>query len=412
MRKVVVLVAVLAFGGILSAGALGAKAPSRVSRGNAHASNSPFKILAIADTTGAGKGYGSQIMLGLYSGAAYVNAHGGVDGHPIKLIPESDNSDPATAVSDFLNYTSSHPAPNMVWPGQESNDISALMPVLNRNHVMSFAGNDGAALLASHASKNYPLEFAAQASTTGPVTAVGQWFKKHGVTNVGILQEELDYTQGETPYAIKAFNKLGISHTVVTFPATAVDLTSELSQLKSDGVTGIFFEGLGPAAGYVLKGRAQVGWNVPLLGDLAASSLDLTTLAPASDLGNVQEVVFRPNTSTNANLAGVRMLQKYAAKFKSVGTFTSIPISTGAAPWDALLLLQQAANQANSIDPHKIANALEHLSKKAQTDPLYVLYKRYSYTPGDHEVVTVSPGDYPLISPGPVSNGQVHPRHY
>jgi ABC-type branched-subunit amino acid transport system substrate-binding protein len=368
----------------------------------------PFVWLSDTDTTGKGSIYGTQIYAVQQAVTAYVNKHGGINGRKVVLVHVSDNSDATTAVSNITSYISAHGNPDLIWPGQESTIIAAVMPVAARAHVMTFAGNDGGGLLKAGASSNYPLAFAAQADTRPPTQAMAKFFKSKGVTSVGILEESYAYMQGETPDAVRALDAVGIKHTVAQFTPDQTDLTSQMGSLKNAGVQGIFFEGLGVASGYALKARNQLGWSAPIVGDLAASSLDLTTLVDTALLKNVKIVVFRPNNGS-AKLPGVAMIKKWSKPYASTAVIDKVPISTPGAAWDALLLVQHAARQAGSTKPASIARALQKLGKKARSDKLYVLYGTYGYSANTHDVLTAGAADYPVINPGPVQGGQVQP---
>jgi ABC-type branched-subunit amino acid transport system substrate-binding protein len=365
--------------------------------------NAPITVLSIGDTTGPTKVYGQVSLAALQGAAAYWNAHGGVDGHHVVVHHVSDNGDATTAVSALLQQLSSGSTPTLIDAGSEAGDVSALIPVIAKHNVFAFAKDDGSFQCATKVATTCPNEFTQQpGSDLDQQVPVASWLKSKGIKKVGILEEQIDYTEGETPYFIKALNQVGISHTVATFPATAIDLTPQMQQLKSSGAQAVFAEALGPAAGYALQARAKLDWNVPIVFDFAASGLDLTKLAPASQEKNADEVISSPMDPKDPS-QGIALLLKYS---KPYGPVASVPLDVGATQWDDLTILNNALKiDGNSLNVKALDAAMLHIPA---TDPLYVNYKKDGWSATNHDDVLASAKDWEVVPVGPVVNGQVH----
>jgi len=400
-RRLAIGVAILA----ISATAIGCGGSDDSGTAAAGGQDEPFEFLCLSDTTGPAKIYGEQQELSCNAATDHVNANGGVNGHQIKLTHVSTNGDPATAVSALQKFISENGKPDLVWPGEGSSTVAAALPIIKREGILSFSGSDAGGLLVDD---EYPLSFAAQATPATPTQAAAKWFSDNGVKFVGILEADIDYNQGETPFMEKALDELGIRHTVVGFDRETLDLTPQMDKLKSSGVDGIFFEGLGPPVGFSLDARAKLDWDVPWVGDLSASSLDLTTLVSSpSALKDTKLVVFRPNPASQAELPGVVAYKKAGEAHADIAKTDKVPISSPIAVWDALLLVAGAAKQANSTEAEAVAGALENLNDETATNPLLTLYGEYRYSPDHHVVVGATAEDYPVIDPGPVSGGHI-----
>jgi ABC-type branched-subunit amino acid transport system substrate-binding protein len=394
----------LAAAGCSSSG--GASSQSGTSASSSSSSSSPFTILFVGDTSGPTKVYGIEESLAVKSITSYLNAHGGIDGHHVVDNFVNDNGDAATAVSGLLNYLSSHSAPNFVYPGVESDVTTALEPVLAQHGLFSVSDNDGAYQLATDASTKFPYGFSIDGGWPVPTKAAADWFKSQNVSNVGILVEQDSYDQGETPYAISAFKADGIKAESVAFPATATDLTPELSQLRSSGAKGIFFNGIGPAGGYTLTGRSQLGWTVPVLFDRGASSVDVTSLVKPNVLTGGYEELFRPGSSA-LTLPGLSPL---LAGMNALGGLPKGDNIAGAADaWDCVLLAANAADQAHSIKAADMALAMENLSPTNSSDPLYLASTVYGFSSNDHDNLRLQGKDVPILKIAPVNptTGQV-----
>lgn len=364
-------------------------------------SKSPITVLAIGDTTGVTKVNGITQLAGIDGAAAYLNAHGGIDGHHVNVAHVSDNGDPTTAVSVLVQYLSSHPAPAMVSAGNEGGDAAGLIPVLAKKKVFAMALNDGNSQCLTDSQVTCPNEWTEGAPGIDYMYAVASFFKAHGVKKVGILEEQIDFTENETPDIEKALKEQGLSYSVAEFPATALDLTPEVSALKGAGATGVFNEALLAPAGYALEARAKLNWSAPMVFDIAASSADLTKLAPASDIKNAYEDIFWCMDPKQSNAAVAALLQY----IKPFNPSPEITLDTEADGWDELFTLDDAVKAAGgSLN----VNALDAaMLKLPPSDPMRLFSHKLGFTSTDHENVLASASDFSIVPAGPLKNGQV-----
>jgi branched-chain amino acid transport system substrate-binding protein len=390
-----------------SSAASGSTGSSSTAAASTTAGGKPITILLVGDFSGANKQVTAEQFGGLKAGVNYWNAHGGFNGGKATVSTINDNGDANTAVSQTINYLSSHPKPAMVWAGTESDEVAAMIPLMKREGLLSMSVNDGNLQCVKDAATNCPTFFSIGGGSSVIAAAAANAFKKMGVKSVGILEESLAFTQSETPAMQAALTKLGIKSSVVSFPDTAVDVTAEMSKLKSDGATGVYAEALGPAAGYALTARAGLSWNAPVIFDAAGSSFDVSKLVTSqSDLANAF-VNISPPTNGCAALPGVKLMVSNAKAVKApIGT---LPLYVAAFGWDGVTLLHEATDAAKSTDATTLASTIQSLPSSAQTNKLFTLEKRVAFTKDNHENVGVAAGDYEIVKAGPVVNGQLHP---
>jgi branched-chain amino acid transport system substrate-binding protein len=366
-----------------------------------NASAKPFTALYLGDLTGPAKVYGQQEFNGFKAAAAYLNkTQGGILGHKIVVKSVSDDAVPSTAVSDLLEYLGSNSAPNLVWSGTTGNEVAALLPVLARHHIYSQDETDNG-LLASGAL--YPDEFATVPNTKTPMEALVAYLKKKGVTQVGVDVIQESFTESEWAVAKPLFAAAGLQVTEVDAPVDTTDETPELSQLKSAGVTAVVAFASTPDNGYIIKARATLGWSVPLIGDLAFSSVDLTTLVPDSDLSDVDFLTYGVSVQGHS-APGWKLARTWIDKNGGLGSGLTANLSAGG--WDSLILTSLAAKHAKSITTSGIVKALE--DGRAYKSPALATFGSVTYKAGSHEA-TVPVSDYPIVPSGPIVNGQFAP---
>jgi branched-chain amino acid transport system substrate-binding protein len=371
---------------------------------SAGSTSAPINVLAIVDTTGPTKAFGSQELAGIQGAAEYYNNHGGVNGRDINVTVVSDNGDPATATSEYIKaMTTDSGKYAYVYAGSEGSEVTALIPVVVKYPVVGYVLDDGSGTC-STASK-CPNVFSNLGPASIPETEAAAWIKKRGYTNVGVLEQEADFTQSETPAIGSALQQAGISETKLSFSTTAVDLTSQMSQLKGSGAQVVYAEALGASAGYVLKARAALNWNVPVVFDIAGSALDLTTLAPGVALTNVYQTLC-PCAVPTVHTPALEAF-KSTSQENALGAFPANLIGDG---WDSIVLLADGVKQAGSTDHQALISALENLNSSAQADPLFFTTRHHSYSSANHENAGQTTNDFAIAPAGAVKGGQVQPQ--
>lgn len=376
-------------------------------------SGGDFTIVAVSGTTGVDGSLGAEWNGGLAAGAAYWNSKGGILGHKINVVYLNDNSDPSTGVSVLQQYLSTHPKPNAVMGGQESAIVAAVFPLLAKENLLGFSSSAGGSesRAETDASKALPEQFVLGNSTKLSGEALGH-FATQGKSGqkIGILQETAPFFEGETLGVEAAVKKAGDTDTVVAADPTALSLTSQAAQLKSDHVDAVAIEAAGSTAGYALKALASVGLNVPEYSDVGLSSGPVTSLVPAADYKNLKMTTYPDETSAGAIEEGTQAqvapaVAKMTTWLKKSGntTLTKQPYSNTGVGWDTISVLETAAKQANSISQAPLVAALNNL--KTETGD-YVSDAKYKYTANNHENAAASIGDFGLMQAGPVSNGR------
>jgi ABC-type branched-subunit amino acid transport system substrate-binding protein len=356
------------------------------------------------DLSGQTQAYGQQDKTALEAASAYYNTTGGIDGHPIKLTFADDQGDPTTAVDVLTKYMTTHSAPSMLYLGTTATDTGALVPAAKRYNVLATGSYDGPNLCQTKAQTECPRMFVVSQPEALTAEASANYFKAQGYKKVGILEEEDAFSQHENGYTVQYLKKDGITPVVASFPATTVSVTPELQELTSQHVDALYSEALGPPAGFVAKARQSLGdvSSLPLVFDGGGASADLTKLAPAAALANSKELIQLPQ-DPKLKQPGRSLMLKYGAKY---GGFDQ-PLDIGGFPWDDMVAIHAAAQQAGSVSLSKMVAALTNLTAKTQNSPLLMLTKSVRFSADDHENVDANVTDFKVVPVGPLRDGMV-----
>lgn len=394
-RTVAACAAALAVAASLSACA-GSSNPASAT---AAAGGSTINVLDITATSGPTAIFGTQETDGLEAAAAYYNAHGGILGKKINITIENDNSDPVTAVSILTKQLSSDPGKwTMVWAGEEGTVSAALVPILKRYDVFASFVDDGDSVCA-HAGA-CPNLFMQSPPINVAEIADAAALKKAGYTKIGIITDEATYDQAELSYMTPALAEAGIKYSTVSFPSSAVSVTPEMSQLKGDGVQAVFALALGPAAGFVLQARAQLGWSVPVQFDVTGSSTDIASLVPRSELSNVTETIQYCEDINHSNPAFSAMV-----KYTPHPLAGNVICSIAGDGWGGMVLLADAAAKAKSLSANALGSAAQTLTITSNE----VSYPQKCWTAADHEDTCEGPAYYEIVPAGQLKDTQLHP---
>jgi ABC-type branched-subunit amino acid transport system substrate-binding protein len=331
-----------------------------------------------------------RLRLALEASAAYMNQTGGIDGHlSALLLAACGSSSSSSGGSGGSSGSTSAHSPFTIF---------AVVDLSGR--TQAYGQQD------KTAEKVCPRMFVVSQPEALTAEASAAYFKAQGYKKVGILEEEDAFSQHENGYTVEYLKQDGITPVVATFPSTAVNVTPELQEVEEQHIDALYSEALGPPAGFVARARQSLGLvgSLPLVFDGGGASADLTKLAPRSALVNSKELIQLPQDPT-LKQPGRSLMLKYGAKY---GGFDQ-PLDIGGFPWDDMIAIRAAAQQAGSIQLNKMVPALTNLSAKAQNSPLYMLTKSVKFTAGDHENGDATVQDFKVVPVGPLVNGMVQP---
>lgn len=372
--------------------------------GSTTGSSAPVEILVSAGVSVPGTlGQNAKTAVNAVKAAAsVVNAAGGIMGHKIEVTQVDDQGDPTTAVTKLEQVISSGKKILAYFDSGPSNASAAVLPILAQNHILSF--NTAPTADSSDPTK-FPLNFDMSPSSLNYAIAFCPFAKSEGLTKIGILYTDDAYGDVLGP-AIKAScvsdgsTVTGISK----YEPTSLDMTPEIQTIQSGHPQAVVLVGYGAEVGYVLKGFHQLGWNVPILGDVAVADTSIVSVPPpAGLLGTAEEanLKFEAFQSTVVNPNQPANLTTMITALKAQGPIPGSLIT--AYPYDGVQLLAAAATKAKTVtDVNAIAAAVLGLtSSQAKT----AIFPQYYYTTSSHapnEPASV----FTFVKPSGLTDGQ------
>jgi branched-chain amino acid transport system substrate-binding protein len=386
------------------AGALALSACGTSGGSSTGSTSSPF-IVMISGGSSAGAST-DQLLAGVIAakaGVQEVNATGGIDGHQVELINSTDDVQPTTALTN-LRAQIAKQKPNAYLVATGASISAAVAGALKQNNILFMDSGDA---VPTNQPKSNPLAFHVVAPIQVVVSGYVPELKAKGYKRIGILHSDDAYGTPWGQLAGSVFKQAGFDVVGnVQFSSTSLDMTSQLLALRADNPDVIAFDGYGAPVGYVLKGLQTLGWNVPVLGDTAVTATPLVSSDPPSGLVGTSQVknLLIEVGKSDVYDASATAVNNAVKRLKALGFGKTGASLTLADNYDALLLLQAAGNHAKSIDPQKIAQALEDPAV-TQSVPT-VVSSGYSYSATSHDPA-VPANVYTFVTPGVVVDGQL-----
>ena len=381
----------------------GASATTAATGGN-ESSKGDFVFLYSGDFSGPTQTYTQAEVAGLQIAANEINATGGILGRQIKIITQDDKNNPTTAVSLLEQKVSSGTKIDAMYPGGSSEVSQALLPVTTRNKILTVDATSDPAL--NNPSK-FPYHFGDSESVAQTIPPFVQLAQSKGWKKVAIIYGNDTTGQAVQSGYTSALKAVGVSTVTAAYDDTALDMTPQLETLKAANPDALIISSYGVPSIYVLKSRAQMGWtSTPAFGDLITSAMPVASLLPKAALSNYYAQVSQTTLSTNPDAANDPALQKMISDAKAAG-YSKILSGVGAGllavGFNVLVLINQAAKQANTTTTEGLTKALENLQQPSGPYPPWVVYYGkyggFQFSPTNH-FPTVNVANFTYVPPG------------
>jgi branched-chain amino acid transport system substrate-binding protein len=265
--------------------------------GGAAGGNEPIKVGAIFDLTGATGDVGTPYSEGVKGYVEWLNAQGGVEGHPIELISADYAYKVDVAEQLYSQYVSEGVVAFMGWG---TGDTEAMRTKIAEDKIPFMSASYSAALLDMEAA---PYNFLIGTSYSDQAIiairwAIDDWAAKgnSGGPNVALIHHDSPF--GTSPVAdARAFAEANDTEfTSLAMPGGVTDYVAELAQIKTFGANYVIVHTVSSPAAVLLKDAKSQGFDaqficlnwcadeilVNLAGDAAEGVMGAIPFAPPS----------------------------------------------------------------------------------------------------------------------------------
>ena len=303
-----------------------------------------IKLGVAGPITGANASFGAQLTQGVEQAAADINAAGGILGQKIEVEPGDDVSDPKQGVSvankfvgDGVHFVVGHFNSGVTIPASEvysDNDVLFISPsatnpkVTDRKLWDAFrtCGRDD------------------QQGKLWADLALGDLKDK----KIAILHDKTPYGQGLAD-AAKGFMNAGGKKEVL-YEGVNVgekDYSAIVSKIKASGADYLMWGGLHTEGGLIVRQMRDQGMKTVMISGDGITDTEFASIGGPGVEGTLMSFGPEPRNNPAAKDA--------VAEFKAKGFE---PQGYTLYSYAAVQIIKQAAEKANSLDPHKVADVM------------------------------------------------------
>src|SRR5215470_17767965 len=313
-----------------------------------------IKIGVGGPITGGSAAFGAQLKNGVEQAVADINAAGGILGQKLTLSIGDDRADPKEGVSvankfaaDGVKFVIGHFNSGVTIPASDvylENGVLVITPAATNPKVTDRPGMWNM------------FRVCGRDDQQGVVAGgfIAQNFKGK---RVAIVHDKTTYGQGLAEETRKAMNAKGVKEVMYEgINKDDKDFTALVSKLKSANPDLVYWGGLHDTAGLIVRQMRDQGVKAPLMGGDGITDDEFAAIAGPGAEGTL--MTYSPDPRNNPkNKDIVEVFRKKRGFEPQAYTLYS---------YAAVQIIKQAAEQAKSLDPKKVAEVM-HSGKAFNT---------------------------------------------
>jgi len=352
----------------------------------------PIKIGLAAAVSGGSAASGEAIKRGLQIALDEINARGGLlGGRKLEMVIRDDEGNPAKGVTIARELVEREKVA-VVFGGLHTTVALAQVPVwqeLRTPYMGAWAA--GTNITRNGASPNFVFRVSANDDL------VDRYLARYAIEVMkkgkpGLLLENTAWGQSNEAGLGKWLGERNVKPVgIEKFNWNDPDMSPQLLRLRGAGADHVILVANAPEGAQVVKSRAKIGWEVPMISHWGISGGRFAELT-----GELSDGVVFLQTYSFFGKQGERgqaVLKALAEKYGVKGPEDVIaPVGTANA-YDGMHLVALAIEQAGGTDGSKLREALENL--KAEYRGLIKTYRR-PFTAEQHDALTDE--DYIMVA--------------
>jgi branched-chain amino acid transport system substrate-binding protein len=315
----------------------------------------PYVVGGIFSISGPASYLGEPERNSMEMVAEAVNAKGGINGHPLKLVIYDDEGDVTKARLHATKLAQSKDTLAIIGPSLTHTSM-AVMEITQKAKLPLISCAAGIGITSP--AKERVWVFKTAQTDRMAVDRIFQYLQKEKINQVAILTVSTGFGVSGKHQLLDLAPKYGIQVVAQeVFGEKDTDMTPQLTKLRGTPAQAVICWGTGPAPALVAKNMKQLGITIPLVQSHGAASKKFIELAgdagegilmPAGKLAIWQQL---PDTDPQKAVCK-EYAEKYSAKFKAPES------SFGGYAYDALRMLNQVLAKAGN-NREKIRSGVE-----------------------------------------------------
>ncbi len=339
------------------------------------ASKAPYVIGAVFDVTGTGAPLGTPERDTVLLLEKQINAAGGINGHPLKVVMADNASDEAQSVMTVKRLIEQDKVLAIIGPSQTGTTLSAAGTV-EAAHVPMISCAAGVKIV----DPVKPYIFKTAQSDVHAVAKVLDYLKVNKLHDIAIITVTNAFGESGKGQLLAQAKGMGINIVAAeTFGATDTDMQPQLIRIRGTKAQAIVCWGTNPGPALVAKNARQLGLKGLIIMSHGIANHKFIELAGAAAEGVVfpaGKLLVRDDLANTEKQKTV--LKNYAAAFSA--EYKHEPDTFGGHAYDAMMVVVQALKTAGD-DRAKLRATIEHLSYTG-------ISGTFHFSPTDHNGLT------------------------
>ena len=302
--------------------------------------------------TGGSAAFGAQLKNGVEQAVEDINAAGGILGQKITVAVGDDRADPKEGVSvankfvgDGVKFVVGHFNSGVTMPASEvyqENGILEITPAATNPRVTE--------------RKMWNIFRTCGRDDQQGAVAGAYILKALKGKKVAVVHDKTTYGQGLADETKKAINKGGMKEVLYEgVNKDDKDFSALVSKIKASGAELVYWGGLHDTGGLILRQMRDQGVKAPLMGGDGITDDEFAAIAGPGAEGTLMTYGPDPRKRPEAK----EVVERFRKKNFEPQAYTLYSYA-------AVELIKQAAEQAKSLDPKKVAEVL-HSGRKFKT---------------------------------------------
>jgi len=331
-----------------------------------------IKIGALVAATGPASFLGDPELKTLQLYVEKINAAGGVMGKDLELVAYDTGANPKKATT-FVKRLINQDKVVAIMGGSASGETMAILPFIKKAKIplVSMAGS----IKIVQPVKQYV--FKTPATDRMACQKIFEYLKSKGQTNVALISGNGGFGKSMRGQCKDVASDYGVSIVAdETYGPKDTDMTSQLTKIKSmSNVQAVVNPGFGQGPAIVTKNFKQLGMTQTLVQSHGVASKKFIELTGSASEG---VIVASPPVVIASLLEDSNPIKKVAMDYiKDYETKYNAPVSTfGGYAFDALNLIVNAMNKAQSTEPQAIRDAIENTSNYVGLNGMFNMSKK------------------------------------
>jgi len=346
----------------------------------AAAAPEPIKIAVIVSTSGPSAPLGGPQANAVKLAEKSINAHGGVNGHPIQVdvVDDGAKADVAAQLATQM-LSSGHVA---VFCGSRTDTSAAVARVTGAANVLQVYTTPTESLWRTPRGVAKTLFEVNPRDQLEAIALLTFAKSRLHASKIAILHDENLYGSGGSTIAQNEAKTLGM--TIVgdeSYPGTATDFTAQIVKLRDAKPDAIVLWGATTTPGLAIKAARTLGVTVPILGSSGIGSPAILNVAGGAAAGVVYSA---------SPISPVPTSEQKAFETLYDGEYHAPANAFAAMGWDAVQMIAAALREAKGkTDGASLAAALE------SGKPIALVEGTYKFSASDHN--GLAPADVHIL---------------